>query len=174
MSDIASRLGMDVPKLTAGRRSASGIIPYAGTRNPVDITGQTLNTSLVNYLDILIEEDVCDIIVIYMAMATQSPTLGNLQEIFQYSTKHPEVPIVVSVHAEGERRRELEELGYIVRRSRHARSALPSLLTLGSFAADMPPAPIPEPGCRSGETRTKSRRRNCWRRRVFRSWTKHS
>ena len=121
MSDIASRLGMDVPKLTGrAQERIRQIIPYAGTRNPVDITGQTLNDpSLVEKcLDILIEEDVCDIIVIYMAMATQSPDLAEIfMEIFRnIRAKHPEVPIVVSVHAEGERRRELEELGYIVSR----------------------------------------------------------
>ena len=50
-------------------------------------------------------------------MATQSPACGNLHGDFpQYSEKHPEVPIVVGVYAEGERRRELEELGYIVSR----------------------------------------------------------
>ncbi|MDP7392699.1 MAG: CoA-binding protein, partial [Alphaproteobacteria bacterium] len=87
MSDIASRLGMDVPKLTdRAQERIREIIPYAGTRNPVDITGQTLNDpSLVEKcLDILIEEDVCDIIVIYMAMATQSPALREIfREIFR-------------------------------------------------------------------------------------------
>ena len=151
MSDIASRLGMDVPKLTGrAQERIREIIPYAGTRNPVDITGQTLNDpSLVEKcLDILIEEDVCDIIVIYMAMATQSPDLAEIfMEIFRnIRAKHPEVPIVVSVHAEGERRRELEELGYIVSREpTRAVGIAASLLNFGrNFAADMPPAPIPE------------------------------
>ena len=151
MSDIASRLGMDVPKLTGrAQERIRQIIPYAGTRNPVDITGQALNDpSLVEKcLDILIEEDVCDIIVIYMAMATQSPDLAEIfMEIFRnIRAKHPEVPIVVSVHAEGERRRELEELGYIVSREpTRAVGIAASLLNFGrNFAADMPPAPIPE------------------------------
>ena len=153
MSDIASRLGMDVPKLTdRAQERIRQIIPYAGTRNPVDITGQTLNDpSLVEKcLDILIEEDVCDIIVIYMAMATQSPDLAEIfMEIFRnIRAKHPEVPIVVGVYAEGECRRELEELGYIVSREpTRAVGIAASLLNFGrSFAADMPPATIPGNG----------------------------
>ena len=153
MSDIASRLGMDVPKLTdRAQERIREIIPYAGTRNPVDITGQTLNDpSLVEKcLDILIEEDVCDIIVIYMAMATQSPALAEIfMEIFRnIRAKHPEVPIVAGVYAEGERRRELEDLGYIVSREpTRAVGIAASLLNFGrSFAADMPPAPTPGNG----------------------------
>ena len=153
MSDIASRLGMDVPKLTdRAQERIREIIPYAGTRNPVDITGQTLNDpSLVEKcLDILIEEDVCDIIVIYMAMATQSPALTEIfREIFRnIRAKHPEVPIVAGVYAEGECRRELEDLGYIVSREpTRAVGIAASLLNFGrSFAADMPPATTPGSG----------------------------
>ena len=107
---------MDVPKLTdRAQERIREIIPYAGTRNPVDITGQTLNDPALveKCLDILIEEDVCDIIVIYMAMATQSPALAEIfMEIFRnIRAKHPEVPIVAGVYAEGECRRELEDLG---------------------------------------------------------------
>ena len=152
MSDIASRLGMDVPRLTdRAQDRIREIIPYAGTRNPVDITGQTLNDpSLVEKcLDILIEEDVCDIIVIYMAMATQSPALTEIfRKIFRnIRAKHPEVPIVAGVYAEGECRRELEDLGYIVSREpTRAVGIAASLLNFGrSFAADMPPATTP--GC---------------------------
>ena len=60
-----SRLGMDVP--TDGRaQGASGDYPLSGTATR-SISGETLNDpSLVEKcLDILIEEDVCDIIVIY-------------------------------------------------------------------------------------------------------------
>lgn len=153
MSDIASRLGMDVPKLTdRAQERIREIIPYAGTRNPVDITGQTLNDpSLVEKcLDILIEEDVCDIIVIYMAMATQSPALTEIfMEIFRnIRAKHPEVPIVAGIYAEGECRRELEDLGYIVSREpTRAVGIAASLLNFGrSFAADMLPATLPGNG----------------------------
>ena len=156
MSDIASRLGMDVPKLTdRAQERIREIIPYAGNRNPVDITGQTLNDpSLVEKcLDILIEEDVCDIIVIYMAMATQSPALTEIfREIFRnIRAKHPEVPIVAGVYAEGECRRELEDLGYIVSREpTRAVGIAASLLNFGrSFAADMPPPTVSSPRLRS-------------------------
>ena len=101
-------------------------------------------------LDILIEEDVCDIIVIYMAMATQSPALTEIfMEIFRnIRAKHPEVPIVAGIYAEGECRRELEDLGYIVSREpTRAVGIAASLLNFGrSFAADMLPATLPGNG----------------------------
>lgn len=148
MSDIASGLGLDVPKLSeAAQARIREIIPYAGTRNPVDITGQTLNdpSLMEKCLDILIEEDVCDIIVLYMALSTQSPALADVfMEIFRkIRAKHPDVPIIAGVYAEGERRRELEDLGYIVvREPTRAVNVAAALLRFGrSFAAPAAAAP---------------------------------
>ena len=150
MSDVASRLGLEVPKLTeAAQARIREIIPYAGTRNPVDITGQTLNdpSLLAKCLDVLIEEDICDIVVIYMAMSTQSPALADIfMQVFRdIRAKHPDVPIVAGVYAEGERRRELEELGYIVvREPTRAVNVAASLLRFGRhFAATAAEAPPP-------------------------------
>tara|TARA_Y100001934_G_scaffold218352_2_gene259435 strand:+ start:46557 stop:48674 length:2118 start_codon:yes stop_codon:yes gene_type:complete len=149
MSDIASRLGMDVPKLTErAQERIRRIIPYAGTRNPVDITGQTLNDPSVveKCLDILIEEDVCDIIVIYMAMATQSPALSDIfMQIFRnIREKHPEVPIVAGVYVDRKLRQELEELGYIVSQEpTRAVGIASALLKFGrSFAAKLSVPPL--------------------------------
>jgi len=147
---VASRLGLEIPKLTeAAQARIRGIIPYAGTRNPVDITGQTLNdpSLLAKCLDVLIEEDICDIVVIYMAMSTQSPALADIfMQVFRdIRAKYPDVPIVAGVYAEGERRRELEELGYIVvREPTRAVNVAASLLRFGRhFAATAPEAPTP-------------------------------
>ena len=154
MSDIASRHGLEVPKLSdAAQARIREIIPYAGTRNPVDITGQALNQPdiLESCMDVLIEEDVCDIIVLYMAMATQSPALADkfMQLFRNIRAKHPDVPIVAGVYAEGERRKEMEDLGYIViREPTRAVSVSASLLRFGrSFAAPAPeiPAELPNP-----------------------------
>ncbi len=154
MSDIASRHGLEVPKLSdAAQARIREIIPYAGTRNPVDITGQALNQPdiLESCMDVLIEEDVCDIIVLYMAMATQSPALADkFMQLFQnIRAKHPDVPIVAGVYAEGERRKEMEDLGYIViREPTRAVSVAAALLRFGrSFAAPDPeiPAELPNP-----------------------------
>jgi acyl-CoA synthetase (NDP forming) len=150
MSDVASHLGLDVPKLTeAAQARIRDIIPYAGTRNPVDITGQTLNdpSLLAKCLDVLIEEGICDIVVIYMAMSTQSPGLADMfMQVFRdIRAKHPDVPIVAGVYAEGDRRRELEELGYIVvREPTRAVKVAASLLRFGRhFAATASEAPQP-------------------------------
>ena len=154
MSDIASRHGLEVPKLSdAAQARIREIIPYAGTRNPVDITGQALNQPdiLESCMDVLIEEDVCDIIVLYMAMATQSPALADkfMQLFRNIRAKHPDVPIVAGVYAEGERRKEMEDLGYIViREPTRAVSVAAALLRFGrSFAAPDPeiPAELPNP-----------------------------
>lgn len=154
MSDIASRHGLDVPRLSdAAQARIREIIPFAGTRNPVDITGQALNQPdiLESCIDVLIEEDVCDIIVLYMAMATQSPALADIfMQLFRnIRAKHPDVPIVAGVYAEGERRKEMEDLGYIVvREPTRAVGVAASLLRFGrSFAAPVPevPSALPNP-----------------------------
>lgn len=154
MSDVASRLGLEVPKLSeAAQARIREVLPFAGTRNPVDITGQTLNdpSLLEKCLDILVEENVCDIIVIYMAMSTQSPALADIfMQVFRdIRAKHPDVPIVAGVYAEGERREELERLGYVViREPTRAVNVASALLKFGqSFAAKSPAAPaaLPKP-----------------------------
>ena len=154
MSDIASRHGLEVPKLSdAAQARIREIIPYAGTRNPVDITGQALNQPeiLESCMDVLIEEDVCDIIVLYMAMATKSPALADkfMQLFRNIRANHPDVPIVAGVYVEDERRKELEDLGYIViREPTRAVSVAASLLRFGrAFAAPAPeiPAELPNP-----------------------------
>ena len=154
MSDIASRHGLEVPKLSdAAQARIREIIPYAGTRNPVDITGQALNQPdvLESCMDVLIEEDVCDIIVLYMAMATKSPALEvKFMQLFRnIRAKHPDVTIVAGVYVEDERRKEMEDLGYIViREPTRAVSVAASLLRFGrSFAAPNPeiPAELPNP-----------------------------
>ena len=148
MSDIASRHGIEVPKLSnAAQARIRDVIPYAGTRNPVDITGQALNQPdiLESWIDILIEENVCDIIVIYMATSTQAPALANIfmDHFRNIRAKHPDVPIVAGVYAEGDRRKELEDLGYIViREPTRAVGVAAALLRFGRcFSADEPKPP---------------------------------
>ena len=148
MSDIASLHGLEVPKLSdAARARIREVIPYAGTRNPVDITGQALNQPdiLERCIDILIEEDICDVIVVYMATSTQAPALANvfMDHFRSIRGKHPDVPIVAGVYAEGERRKELEDLGYIViREPTRAVGVAAALLRFGrNFATGPMKAP---------------------------------
>ncbi len=59
MSDYAVKLGLDVARLSeAAQAKIKEVIPFAGTRNPVDITGQAVNQHeiLEHCLNIMIED----------------------------------------------------------------------------------------------------------------------
>ena len=59
MSDYADKLGLDVARLPdAAQAKIKDVIPFAGTRNPVDVTGQAVNQHeiLEHCLNIMIED----------------------------------------------------------------------------------------------------------------------
>ncbi|MEZ5659885.1 MAG: acetate--CoA ligase family protein [Burkholderiaceae bacterium] len=60
MADDASTRGLRLPELSARTQAAvKALVPFAGTRNPLDITGQVVNdTTLLNKaVDLLIEDE---------------------------------------------------------------------------------------------------------------------
>ena len=73
MSDHAVKLGLDVARLSeAAQAKVKQVIPLAGTRNPVDITGQAVNQPeiLEQCLEIMIEAGEYDVIIVYLAGMT--------------------------------------------------------------------------------------------------------
>ena len=149
MSDTASRLGLKVPKLSEDAQARiREVIPFAGTRNPVDITGQALNQPkiLESCINILLEEGICDIVVLYMAMSTQVPAIADvfLQIMRNIRQKYPNVPIIAGVYVDRARCKALEELGYIViREPTRAVKVASVLLKFGQSFAKSQPSPTP-------------------------------
>ncbi len=116
MSDYAVTLGVDVARLSeTAQAKVREIIPFAGTRNPVDITGQAVNQPeiLESCLDIMIEEGEHDVIIVYFAGMTSMDFLERAG-LLRIRDKHPNAAIIVSVTMEEESRRVFEDLNYLV------------------------------------------------------------
>ena len=116
MSDHAVSLGLDVARLSeAAQAKIRNIIPFAGTRNPVDITGQAVNQPeiLEHCLNIMIEEGEYDVIVVYFAGMTSIEFLRKTG-LTRIREKHPTAAIIISVTMNEEARRVFDDLNYLV------------------------------------------------------------
>ncbi|OJJ12569.1 hypothetical protein BKI51_00175 [Alphaproteobacteria bacterium AO1-B] len=115
MADESVKNGLDVPAMPeALQQKLLGLIPYAGVRNPIDITGQVLNQPEVigQGIDLSIRESGCDAYAIYLASAPQAPGLKDfcLQTFTDLRDKHPETPMALSMIATPEIIAEYEAL----------------------------------------------------------------
>ena len=116
MSDYAVKLGVDVARLSeAAQAKVRDVIPFAGTRNPVDITGQAVNQPeiLEQCLDIMIEEGEHDVIIVYFAGLTSLEFLQNAG-LIRIREKHPTAAIIVSVVMDEDTRKVFDNLNYLV------------------------------------------------------------
>ena len=116
MSDHAVSLGLDVARLSeAAQAKIRDIIPFAGTRNPVDITGQAVNQPeiLEHCLNIMIEEGEYDVIIVYFAGMTSIEFLRKAG-LTRIREKHPTAAIIISVTMNEEARRVFDDLNYLV------------------------------------------------------------
>ncbi len=105
MADTAVKNGLEVPPMPEDlQEKLLQLIPYAGVRNPIDITGQVLNQPEVieQSIDLAIQESGCDAFAIYLASAPQVPGLKELcQEAFSnLRNKHPDIPMALSLIAQ--------------------------------------------------------------------------
>lgn len=79
MADEADAQGLDVPALTEEtQRKLLEIVPFAGARNPLDITGQVVNVegALRTSMELMARDGTVDFIVSFLAVAGLHPTLG--------------------------------------------------------------------------------------------------
>ncbi|QDG75009.1 acetate--CoA ligase family protein [Labrenzia sp. PHM005] len=104
MADETVKNGLDVPAMPEDlQKKLLGLIPYAGVRNPIDITGQVLNQPEVigQGIDLSIRESGCDAFATYLASAPQSPGLKDfvLKTFKDLRDKHPDTPMALSMIA---------------------------------------------------------------------------
>src|SRR3546814_15756448 len=94
------------------------MLPFAGTINPLDVTGQTLNQPdlLERALAIAIEEGGYDVLAVYLAGMTHSPALLEVaMDIFRrIRARYPDPLILLGIYVPAAVRKELEGLGYLV------------------------------------------------------------
>jgi len=151
MSDYAATLGVDVARLSeTAQAKVRDVIPFAGTRNPVDITGQAVNQPeiLEQCLDTMIEEGGHDVIIVYFASLTSLDFLTRAG-LLRIRERHPNAPIIVSVTMDDESRQIFKDLSYLVipDPTRAVRAAA-ALMQMGrGYAKAAPPAPsaLPAP-----------------------------
>ena len=145
MSDYAAKLGLDVSPLSdAAQAKVKDIVPFAGSRNPVDITGQAIYQPkiLEQCLDIMIEEGAHDVIVVYVAGLTSLEYLKNAG-LIRIREKHPTAAIIISAAVEEETRELFDDLNYLVLPdpTRAVRAAA-AMMRLGQgYARAEPPLP---------------------------------
>jgi acetate---CoA ligase (ADP-forming) len=80
LTDRCVELGLDVPELPdAVQAELRAMLPYAGTRNPVDFTGNIGNTPHVfgAFLDVLLDRPEVDVVVCFLGHLTLSELTGQ-------------------------------------------------------------------------------------------------
>ncbi|MGB3070053.1 MAG: acetate--CoA ligase family protein [Ottowia sp.] len=117
MADAAEAAGLELPALPEpAQQRISQLIPFAGTRNPVDFTGQALaQPELIEEIsDLAISSGSYDSYVIYIASVASSPlTRDAVAAVYErVRRKHKHQPLVLSlIMATPEDRAHYEKLG---------------------------------------------------------------
>lgn len=117
MADAAEAAGLELPALPEPvRQRISQLIPFAGTRNPIDFTGQALaEPDLIEEIsDLAIGTGNYDSYVIYMASVASSPlTRDAVAAVYdRVRRKHKHQPLALSlIMATPEDRAHYEKLG---------------------------------------------------------------
>ena len=145
MSDYAANLGLDVARLPAAAQAKiRQVIPFAGTRNPVDVTGQAVNQHeiLEHCLNIMIEDGGYDVIVVYLAGMTSMEFLLKTG-LIRVREKHPTSAIILSITMDEEAWKIFDDLNFlIIPDPTRAVRAAAALMKMGQgYAKAEPPAP---------------------------------
>lgn len=116
MADAAEAKGLDLPPLTSSvQQRITELIPFAGTRNPIDFTGQALaDPELIEEITSrVMDSGDYDAYIVYMASIPSSPlTRDALAVVYKrVREKHPHQALIFSVMVSPEDRVYYEQLG---------------------------------------------------------------
>jgi len=170
MADASVKMGLEVPVLPQNaQQKLLELMPYAGVRNPVDITGQILNDpeAIEKSIDLLIRESGCDAIASYIASAPQAPGLKEicLAAFETLRAAHPDVPLALGLIGPQEVTRTYEDMGIacfedpvLAVRAVAALAAFQETFTRGAPGAPpaLPPGALPVPDSPVSEHRAKA------------------
>lgn len=152
MADAARDAGLDVPPLPAATQDRlHALVPFAGTRNPLDVTAQFVNDfSIVRPMfDALLGDGGHESLVCYVGATGIVPQLmDRLKPVFADITRrYPDRLLFLSMICGPDVRREYEALGYLV--FEEPSRAIAALAVLRGFTAsfqrgddDVAPEPI--------------------------------
>ncbi|MSO76047.1 MAG: CoA-binding protein [Alphaproteobacteria bacterium] len=164
MADAAADAGLDLPPLPeATQRRLKKMVPFAGTRNPLDVTAQLLNdTSLMQPMfEALLTEGGYPAALCFVASLGLNPMMmERLQPAMEgIARKYSDRLLVLSILARPEVRQSLEALGYLCYEDpSRAVHAIAALTRFGQAFADTrvakPPPRLPRgaPALHAGQS----------------------
>ena len=119
MADEAQEAGLSLPEPDpAAQARLLERVPFAGPRNPVDVTGQVVSEPglLLATADDMLADGRYDALAVFLAAAGSSEALWPTFETFarEMRARHPNVPLALCALFPAERRRELERLCALV------------------------------------------------------------
>jgi acyl-CoA synthetase (NDP forming) len=148
MADAAEDHGLGVPPLPESTQAQlKALVPFASTRNPMDVTGQFINdpSAMLPMFEMLVRDGGFAAIVCYIGSAGIVPRLmDSLAPSFDAIAKRfPEHLLVLSMIASAATRKHFEQLGYLVfENPTRAIAAVAALRRFGLTFAQ-PPATAP-------------------------------
>lgn len=159
MADAASEYGLDVaPMPESAQKELKALLPFAATRNPVDITAQAFNDlKLVDKnMELMLEQGGYDAILAFFTSVAGSPVLapGISEALNNARGRFRDRLMVLSIIASQEICRAYEENGYLVFEDpSRAIAAIRALCDFGqSFAATGSEQPLRQTIGEIGET----------------------
>jgi acyl-CoA synthetase (NDP forming) len=151
MADAAADYGLDVsPMPQAAQDKIKKLVPFAATRNPIDITGQVVNdfSLLGQAIDIIVAEGGYGSLVPFIGSSARVPERAArlLEQCVDLRTRYPELLLVQAAISPPEFRNGLQALGYLS--YEEPVSAVRAVAALAAFRRhfarkDAPPDPPP-------------------------------
>ncbi len=169
MADTAEDCGLDVAPMPDDQQQyLKELIPFAGVRNPVDITAQALNDfSLIQkFMESMLDKGEYDSVIAFFTVAAGSRMMSErlIETLREIRRKYANVPMVLSIVASEEIVRNYEAAGYTVledpARAVRAAAALVHFGTtfergLGAAPPALPAGALPAPDGVVGEAEAR-------------------
>ncbi|TAN14030.1 MAG: CoA-binding protein [Burkholderiaceae bacterium] len=138
IADAAVDLGLELPALsTAAQEKIHALVPFAASRNPVDVTGQITNDAslLEKAMTVMLEDGNFDLLIVFLAASGRGPLGAEFaKQIVEMRQNHPDkVFCAVSIFTD-EVRVSLERAGCVV--FQDPTRALGALSALSRFPRD--------------------------------------
>jgi len=117
MADAAADLGLEVPSPSAAaQEELKALLPFAGVRNPVDVTAQVFNDMglIGRYLRTLLQDGRYDAVALFLTSvaAAESVSRPLIAELGHAMSDFPRVPLVISLAAPAELAMAYADAGY--------------------------------------------------------------
>jgi acetate---CoA ligase (ADP-forming) len=136
LADAAATNDLDLPEMPPhAQEKVRAIVPYAGTRNPVDTTAQVLNDFSIfsRILDVMVEDGGYDVLIGFLAHIGRNPDhIGKLHDaLIAVRKRNPLALFALCLLTDEALRAELNRNGFLVFEDpNHAVTAVAALLRL--------------------------------------------